>query len=110
MENHFYLISCVCTSSLRFKTQINKRSLWTWIKDTQPSDIIAAYDNMLAADNPKKEFTISNNDDVTNLSREKELQIRLFRKRNSCMQILGPGADGTGLALIRTNAKIIGDH
>ena len=33
-------------------------------KDTQPGDVLAVYEN-LWSDEPKKEFTISINDDVT---------------------------------------------
>ena len=36
-------------------------------KDVQPGDILAVYENLWSAE-PKKEFTISINDDVTNLS------------------------------------------
>ena len=38
-------------------------------KDTQPGDVLAVYEN-LWSDEPKKEFTISINDDVTHLSLE----------------------------------------
>ena len=77
-------------------------------KDTQPGDIIAVYDNM-AADNPKKEFTISINDDVTNLSLERTSNPIVSAKGTVACKFWGLGADGT-VGANKNSVKIIGDH
>ena len=60
-------------------------------KDVQPGDILAVYENMAAAE-PKKEFTLSINDDVTHLSLTRAtIQTQLQEN----MQVLGLGSDGT---------------
>lgn len=77
-------------------------------KDTQPGDIIAVYDNM-AADNPKKEFTISITDDVTNLSLERTSNPIVSAKGTVACKFWGLGADGT-VGANKNSVKIIGDH
>ena len=77
-------------------------------KDTQPGDIITVYDNM-AADNPKKEFTISINDDVTNLSLERTSNPIVSAKGTVACKFWGLGADGT-VGANKNSVKIIGDH
>ena len=77
-------------------------------KDTQPGDIIAVYDNM-AVDNPKKEFTISINDDVTNLSLERTSNPIVSAKGTVACKFWGLGADGT-VGANKNSVKIIGDH
>ena len=77
-------------------------------KDTQPGDIIAVYDNM-AADNPKKEFTISIDDDVTNLSLERTSNPIVSAKGTVACKFWGLGADGT-VGANKNSVKIIGDH
>ena len=77
-------------------------------KDTQPGDIIAVYDNM-TADNPKKEFTISINDDVTNLSLERTSNPIVSAKGTVACKFWGLGADGT-VGANKNSVKIIGDH
>ena len=77
-------------------------------KDTQPGDIIAVYDNM-AADNPKKEFTISITDDVTNLSLKRTSNPIVSAKGTVACKFWGLGADGT-VGANKNSVKIIGDH
>lgn len=77
-------------------------------KDTQPGDIIAVYDNM-TADNPKKEFTISITDDVTNLSLERTSNPIVSAKGTVACKFWGLGADGT-VGANKNSVKIIGDH
>lgn len=77
-------------------------------KDTQSGDIIAVYDNM-AADNPKKEFTISITDDVTNLSLERTSNPIVSAKGTVACKFWGLGADGT-VGANKNSVKIIGDH
>lgn len=77
-------------------------------KDTQPGDIIAVYDNM-ASDKPKKEFTISIIDDVTNLSLERTSNPIVSAKGTVACKFWGLGADGT-VGANKNSVKIIGDH
>ncbi|MCR5481795.1 MAG: pyruvate:ferredoxin (flavodoxin) oxidoreductase [Clostridia bacterium] len=77
-------------------------------KDTQPGDILAVYENLWAAE-PKKEFTISINDDVTHLSlTPSEYPDTTIAGTKSC-KFWGLGADGT-VGANKNSVKIIGDH
>ncbi|EUC51748.1 MULTISPECIES: pyruvate:ferredoxin (flavodoxin) oxidoreductase [Mogibacterium] len=77
-------------------------------KDTQPGDIIAVYDNM-ASDIPKKEFTISITDDVTNLSLERKSNPIVSAEGTVACKFWGLGADGT-VGANKNSVKIIGNH
>lgn len=77
-------------------------------KDTQPGDIIAVYDNMVA-NKPKKEFTISITDDVTKLSLERKTNPIVSAKGTVACKFWGLGADGT-VGANKNSVKIIGDH
>ncbi|HOU09617.1 MAG TPA: pyruvate:ferredoxin (flavodoxin) oxidoreductase [Clostridiales bacterium] len=77
-------------------------------KDTNPSDIIAVYRNMEAA-KPKKRFTISINDDVTNLSLKRKENPDTTPKGTFSCKFWGLGADGT-VGANQNSIKIIGDN
>lgn len=77
-------------------------------KDTKPSDIIAVYRNMEAAE-PKKRFTIGIVDDVTHLSLEATEDPDTAPKGTTSCKFWGLGADGT-VGANKNSIKIIGDH
>ncbi len=77
-------------------------------KDTPPSSVFAVYDE-LAKDEPKHNFTIGINDDVTNLSlAEKEAPNTAAESTIEC-KFWGLGGDGT-VGANKDSIKIIGDH
>lgn len=77
-------------------------------KDTLPAHIICVYDNMNAPE-PKKEFTISINDDITGLSLPvKENPDTTPAGTTSC-KFWGLGSDGT-VGANKDSIKIIGDN
>ena len=77
-------------------------------KDTQPGDIMAVYEN-LWSDAPKKEFTISITDDVTNLSLPVTENPDVAPADTKACKFWGLGADGT-VGANKNSVKIIGDH
>ncbi len=77
-------------------------------KDVQPRDILAVYEN-LAAEHPKKEFTLSINDDVTHLSIEGSVNPDVAASDTRACKFWGLGADGT-VGANKNSVKIIGDH
>ena len=77
-------------------------------KDVQPGDILAVYENMEAAE-PKKEFTISINDDVTHLSLTPSHYPDTVPEGTKACKFWGLGADGT-VGANKNSVKIIGDH
>ncbi len=78
-------------------------------KDTQPGDVLAVYEN-LWSENPKKEFTISITDDVTNLSLPvKENPDVAPEGTKKHVSFWGLGADGT-VGANKNSVKIIGDY
>ncbi|MBR0374865.1 MAG: pyruvate:ferredoxin (flavodoxin) oxidoreductase [Mogibacterium sp.] len=77
-------------------------------KDTQPGDILAVYDN-LVSDAPKKEFTISIIDDVTDLSLPRTSNPVVTPKGTTSCKFWGLGADGT-VGANKNSVKIIGDN
>lgn len=77
-------------------------------KDTQPWDILAVYENM-QSENPKKEFTISINDDVTHLSLTAPHKPDVAPAGTKACKFWGLGADGT-VGANKNSVKIIGDH
>jgi len=76
-------------------------------KDTQPSSIFAAYDN-LKAKAPKKKFTLSINDDVTKLSLKEKKAPNTSAKGTIACKFWGLGGDGT-VGANKNSIKIIGD-
>ncbi len=77
-------------------------------KDVQPGDVLAAYEN-LWSDSPKKEFTLSIFDDVTNLSIQGSENPDVAPKGTKACKFWGLGADGT-VGANKNSVKIIGDH
>ena len=77
-------------------------------KDVQPGDILAVYEN-LWSENPKKEFTLSITDDVTNLSIVGSENPDVAPKGTKACKFWGLGADGT-VGANKNSVKIIGDH
>ena len=77
-------------------------------KDVQPGDILAVFEN-LWSDNPKKEFTISITDDVTNLSLPMTSNPDVAPEGTVACKFWGLGADGT-VGANKNSVKIIGDH
>ncbi|MCI8645319.1 MAG: pyruvate:ferredoxin (flavodoxin) oxidoreductase [Firmicutes bacterium] len=77
-------------------------------KDTQPGDLLAVYDN-LRSENPKKEFTLSIEDDVTGLSLPVTMRPDVAAKGTVACKFWGLGADGT-VGANKNSVKIIGDN
>ena len=77
-------------------------------KDVQPGDVLAVYEN-LWTDEPKKEFTLSIFDDVTNLSIHGSENPDVAPKGTKACKFWGLGADGT-VGANKNSVKIIGDH
>lgn len=77
-------------------------------KDTTPSDIKAVYDN-LEQQNPKNQFTIGIDDDVTHTSLAAEAKINAEPKSTIRCKFWGLGSDGT-VGANKQAIKIIGDH
>lgn len=75
-------------------------------KDTNPSDINAVYEE-LKKENPKEEFTLSINDDVTHLSLD-PVPLKVKSDYTSCL-FFGLGSDGT-VGANKSTVKIIGNN
>ena len=76
-------------------------------KDTAPNQIKAVYDELLK-DDPKEEFTIGINDDVTHLSLDVDPDYKITGTYTSCL-FWGLGSDGT-VGANKNSVKIIGDN
>ncbi len=77
-------------------------------KDTTPSQIISVFNN-LNSENPKKQFTIGIDDDVTNLSLPCLPAVVVLPKGTFEAKFYGLGADGT-VGANKNSIKIIGDN
>ena len=77
-------------------------------KDVQPGDVLAVYENMESA-SPKKEFTLSIQDDVTHLSITPSHYPDTVPEGTKQCKFWGLGADGT-VGANKNSVKIIGDH
>ena len=77
-------------------------------KDTLPAHIISVYNNM-NAEKPKTEFTLSINDDVTNLSLDVTESLDTTPKGTTSCKFWGLGSDGT-VGANKDSIKIIGDN
>ncbi len=75
-------------------------------KDTTPAHILAVYDN-LAKEEPKKNFTVGIEDDVTHLSIPVDSAFNLEIKESVSCKIWGLGSDGT-VGANKNTIKIIG--
>lgn len=76
-------------------------------KDTTPSHILSVFENLFAADS-KNGFTVSINDDVTNLSLPVKTQIVTESEGTVRCKFWGLGSDGT-VGANKNAIKIIGD-
>ncbi len=77
-------------------------------KDVQPGDVLAVYEN-LRSRKPKKEFTLSITDDVTNLSLKGSENPDVAPKGTVACKFWGLGSDGT-VGANKNSVKIIGDN
>ncbi len=77
-------------------------------KDLLPGDIVAVFDNLASAE-PKNNFTISINDDVTNTSLPTVAGIDVTPAGTKGCKFWGLGSDGT-VGANKSAIKIIGDH
>lgn len=77
-------------------------------KDTNPSHILAVYENLQSAQ-PKTNFTIGIEDDVTHLSLEASKKITTEPKGTIRCKFWGFGSDGT-VGANKSAIKIIGDN
>ncbi len=77
-------------------------------KDTTPSHILAIYKELAKAE-PKKQFTLAINDDVTNLSLTVDESIDVASADTISARFWGLGSDGT-VGANKNSIKIIGDH
>ena len=77
-------------------------------KDTTPDHILAVYKELAKAE-PKQQFTLAINDDVTNLSLDCSESITLENPGTVEARFWGLGADGT-VGANKNSIKIIGDH
>ena len=77
-------------------------------KDTTPAQILAVYEN-LAMNEPKNQFTIGINDDVTFTSLPKKEEIAVGGAGMFEAKFYGLGADGT-VGANKNSVKIIGDN
>ncbi len=77
-------------------------------KDTPPSSVFAVYKELAKAD-PKPQFTLGINDDVTCLSLEEEVSPNTAAAGTIECKFWGLGGDGT-VGANKNSIKIIGDH
>ena len=77
-------------------------------KDTPPSSVVAAFEN-LKADAPKNNFTLGIVDDVTDLSLEEKVSPDTAPAGTVSCKFWGLGGDGT-VGANKNSIKIIGDH
>lgn len=77
-------------------------------KDTPPSSVLAVYDELLK-DEPKNQFTIGINDDVTCSSLEEKPSPNTAAAGTIECKFWGLGGDGT-VGANKNSIKIIGDH
>ena len=104
-----YLDICAALRGSKYeRCYINGGRYGLGSKDTQPGDIIAVYDN-LKSENPKGEFTLSINDDVTGLSLPVTNNADVAPEGTKACKFWGLGADGT-VGANKNSVKIIGDH
>ncbi len=103
-----YLDVCACYNGMTDVPMIIGGRYGLGSKDTVPADIIAAYRN-LDAEKPVKGFTLSIEDDVTNLSLARVENPDTSAEGNTSCKFWGLGSDGT-VGANKNSIKIIGDH
>lgn len=77
-------------------------------KDYLPADVIACFDNLEAYE-PKNNFTLSINDDVTFTSLPRTCELHLSDESTKACKFWGFGSDGT-VGANKSAIKIIGDY
>lgn len=77
-------------------------------KDTTPTHLVSVFKNLDQAE-PKNNFTIAINDDVTNLSLDSSEPVRIVSEGTVRCKFWGLGSDGT-VGANKSAIKIIGDH
>ncbi len=77
-------------------------------KDTTPAQIISVYENLQAKE-PKNNFTIGINDDVTHLSLPEKEEIDISPAGTLSCKLWGLGSDGT-VGANKNTVKIVGEH
>ncbi|EGO86363.1 hypothetical protein CBCST_18492, partial [Clostridium botulinum C str. Stockholm] len=77
-------------------------------KDTTPGQMAAVFEN-LKQDEPKNNFTLGINDDVTHTSLETVEGIDVVAEGTTACKFWGLGSDGT-VGANKSAIKIIGDH
>ncbi len=77
-------------------------------KDTPPSSVFAVFEELAKAE-PKKQFTLGINDDVTHLSLEEKPSPNTAAEGTIECKFWGLGGDGT-VGANKNSIKIIGDH
>ncbi|NLD19101.1 MAG: pyruvate:ferredoxin (flavodoxin) oxidoreductase [Clostridiales bacterium] len=109
MGEPLYLDVCTALKGSKFEnTFVSGGRYGLGSKDVQPEDILAVYEN-LWTDQPKKEFTISITDDVTDLSIKASRALDVAPKGTVACKFWGLGADGT-VGANKNSVKIIGDN
>ncbi len=103
-----YLDVCAAYSGVENKPLIVGGRYGLGSKDTYPEQIIAVLDNLNEAE-PKNNFTIGINDDVTHLSLPDAAPVDVAPKGTISCKFWGLGADGT-VGANKNSIKIIGDH
>ncbi len=103
-----YLDVCACYAGNANAPMIIGGRYGLGSKDTIPADIIATYRNLDAAE-PVKGFTLSIEDDVTNLSLSRDENPDTSAEGNTACKFWGLGSDGT-VGANKNSIKIIGDH
>lgn len=77
-------------------------------KDTTPAMIGAVFANLMQEE-PRREFTVGIEDDVTGLSLEVEQEFEIEREDLICCKLWGLGSDGT-VGANKNSVKIVGNH
>ena len=77
-------------------------------KDTTPAMIGAVFANLMQEE-PRREFTVGIEDDVTGLSLEAEQEFEIEREDLICCKLWGLGSDGT-VGANKNSVKIVGNH
>ena len=103
-----YLDVCACYTGCASAPVIVGGRYGLGSKDTIPADIIATYRN-LDAEAPIQGFTLSIEDDVTNLSLPRVENPDTSAEGNTACKFWGLGSDGT-VGANKNSIKIIGDH
>ncbi len=103
-----YLDVCACYNEASERPMIIGGRYGLGSKDTIPADILAVYAN-LDAPSPKKRFTLSITDDVTDLSLPRVENPITSAEGNTACKFWGLGSDGT-VGANKNSIKIIGDH